>query len=199
MCLNSLKRNLILTVFLLVQFIANGSAIKCFVCDSSDNPSCADIESNSSIVAEECTLEKMKSIDTWLFELNKIAYFDTGANRNPQMNCQKVVAKDPKTNKMVTARFCQLSAGESDACQILRSKLNLPPAGDNRLTQSNLNSNNNNNGRRMVQQQNDAEEFHCSNCYTDNCNGASMMSAGGFWLMAVMLVVPVQYMIFRLW
>ncbi|XP_065358284.1 uncharacterized protein witty [Calliphora vicina] len=197
MSLNLLKSYSILTVFLLMQFIVNGSAIKCFVCDSSDNPSCADIESNSSIVAEECTLEKMKSIDTWLFELNKIAYFDTGANRSPQMNCQKVVAKDPNTSKMVTARFCQLSAGESDACQILRSKLNLPPAGSTQATQSNMNSNNNNNGRRnMVQQENEVEQFHCSNCYTDNCNGASILVDS---MLMALMTVPVQYMIFRLW
>lgn len=29
-----------------------GAAIRCYVCDSSDNPSCADLGSNSSIVAE---------------------------------------------------------------------------------------------------------------------------------------------------
>ncbi|KAM7351011.1 without maturity [Cochliomyia hominivorax] len=215
MSLNLLKNYSILTVFLLMQLITNGSAIKCFVCDSSDNPSCADLESNSSIVAEECTLDKMRSIDTWLFELNKISYFDTGANKSPLMNCQKVVARDPNTNKMVTARFCQLNTGESDACQILRTKLNLPKesGGDTRMTQNNLN-NNNQNGRRMVQQQqqqqNDAEQFHCSNCYTDNCNGASVLKSNEHLLimnimtmmmiMIIMKIVPVQQiLISRLW
>lgn len=106
---------------------------------------------------------------------------------------------------MVTARFCQLNTGESDACQILRSKLNLPQvnsASDTRLAQNNLNGNNNNNGRRMLQQQNEAEQFHCSNCYTDNCNGASSTKSGlvlkAMTLMIIMMV-PVKQIFSRLW
>lgn len=45
---------------------------------------------------QNCTLDKMKSLDTWLFDLNKFSYFDNGANKNPLMNCQKVVAQDRK-------------------------------------------------------------------------------------------------------
>ncbi|TMW48054.1 hypothetical protein DOY81_006875 [Sarcophaga bullata] len=213
MSLSLIKNYFILTVFLLLQLTQNGSAIKCFVCDSTDNPSCADLESNRSIVAEECSLDKMKSIDTWLFDLNKLYYFDTGANKSPLMNCQKVVAKDPKTNKMVTARFCQLNTGESDACYILRMKLKLSPAAeeDTRMAQNNLNgnnnnNNNNNNGRQLQQQQqqsNDAEQFHCSICTTDNCNGAdsrlSRLSLGGLALTAAtMLTLRIQLNIFRL-
>lgn len=47
----------------------------------------------------------MKSIDTWLFELNKISYFDTGANKSPLMNCQKVVARDRKLKLHQTAKL----------------------------------------------------------------------------------------------
>jgi len=48
------------------------------------------------VLFQECTLDKMRSLDTWLFDLNKFAYFDNGANKSPLMNCQKVVAKDRK-------------------------------------------------------------------------------------------------------
>lgn len=97
---------------------------------------------------------------------------------------------------MVTARFCQLNTGESDACQILRTKLNLPPPGETQVTQGGVNGNNNNNGRRLAQQK-EEDEFYCSNCYTDNCNGVSTL-VGSVLLTAVM-IVPVQQMISRLW
>ncbi|KAL9925468.1 uncharacterized protein LOC119640570 isoform X2 [Glossina fuscipes] len=132
---------------------------------------------------KECTLDKMKSIDTWLFELNKFAYFDTGANKSPLMNCQKVVARDPNTNKMVTARFCQLNTGDSDACAILQAKLR-SSSEDKTQTMQNTNGNNyNNNGRRGAKQATaDVEEqFHCSICTTDSCNGVTSFKVNRLW------------------
>uniref|UniRef100_A0A1A9ZDB7 Protein quiver n=1 Tax=Glossina pallidipes TaxID=7398 RepID=A0A1A9ZDB7_GLOPL len=123
----------------------------------------------------ECTLDKMKSIDTWLFELNKFAYFDTGANKSPLMNCQKVVARDPNTNKMVTARFCQLNTGDSDACAILQAKLRSSSEDKTQTMQNTNNNNYNNNGRRGGKQTaaDVEEQFHCSICTTDSCNGVT--------------------------
>ncbi|XP_075150080.1 without maturity [Haematobia irritans] len=170
MALNPLNKNIVkfslLTV--LLHFVTNGSAIKCFVCDSDDNPSCADLKSNSSIVAEECTLDKMKSIHTWLFEINRFSYFDTGSKKSPLMNCQKVVARNTTFNRLVTARFCQLNTGESDACNILRSKLRTE--SDN-YRKMNYKSYKNSNGEQEVIPDQDSE-FHCSICDSDNCNGA---------------------------
>uniref|UniRef100_A0A1I8MSS9 Uncharacterized protein n=1 Tax=Musca domestica TaxID=7370 RepID=A0A1I8MSS9_MUSDO len=173
------------------------SAIKCFVCDSEDNPSCADLKSNSSIVAEECTLDKMKSINTWLFEINSFAYFDTGANRSPLMNCQKVVARQPVTNKMVTARFCQLNTGESDACAILKSKLRIPNDDANGY-------NNNYRNGRQDGSGDPSQEFFCSICTTDNCNAAGSIKS--LWSLLVgsaivaMLRFPSQQLLFyKMW
>ncbi|XP_017132455.1 uncharacterized protein LOC108149411 [Drosophila elegans] len=173
----------------LAAFFSNGAAIKCFVCDSSDNPSCADLGSNSSIVPEECTLDKMKSLDTWLFDLNKFSYFDNGANKNPLMNCQKVVAKDPDTRKVVTARFCQLDTGDSDACQILRTKLRIPTAEEREQRNRNQNKR-----RKKGQDADDEEEpsaedaFFCDICKTDRCNGAAAITLSMGSVLALILI-----------
>ncbi|KAH8240891.1 hypothetical protein KR026_007313, partial [Drosophila bipectinata] len=168
-----------------------GAAIKCFVCDSSDNPSCADLGSNSTIVAEECTLDKMKSLDTWLFDLNKFAYFENGANKIPLMNCQKVVAKDPETRKVVTARFCQLDTGDSDACKILRDKLRIPDSNERERNQQQRQRNQGYGG----QAQNPAESeetsaedaFFCDICKSDRCNGAAAITLSMSALLALIL------------
>ncbi|XP_013108820.2 uncharacterized protein LOC106088069 [Stomoxys calcitrans] len=190
MALNPLNKNLvkfsILTIIL--QFISNGSAIKCFVCDSDDNPSCADLKSNASIVAEECTLDKMKSIHTWLFELNSFSYFDTGSSKSPLMNCQKVVARNVTHNRLVTARFCQLNTGETDACNILRSKLRSDAAKYRKSM--NYNNYKNSNGRGEAEEivpDSDAE-FHCSICHTDNCNGAAEVRSVAMMIASVALL-----------
>ncbi|KAH8374466.1 hypothetical protein KR200_003341, partial [Drosophila serrata] len=153
-----------------------GAAIQCFVCDSSDNPSCADLSSNSTIMPEECTLDKMKSLDTWLFDLNKFSYFDNGANKLPLMNCQKVVAKDPETRKVVTARFCQLDTGDSDACQILRTKLRIPNKEE--IDQRQQRRKNQGHGQDGADgEEPSAEEaFFCDICKTDRCNGAAAIT-----------------------
>ncbi|XP_011199020.2 uncharacterized protein LOC105223095 [Bactrocera dorsalis] len=175
-------------ILLLLQCIPNGAAIKCFVCDSSDNPSCENLKSNQSMVAEECTLVKMKSTNTWLFDLNRFAYFDTGASNGPLMNCQKVVARDPNTGKMVTARFCQLDTADSDACQILGNKLGWPPelARNANLDADDKNKRNkkrkgkggnNNSGVDNLED----SELHCSICGTDGCNGSPSISAWSWW------------------
>ncbi|XP_017154399.1 uncharacterized protein LOC108163549 [Drosophila miranda] len=195
----SYKESAILWLLALHCCISYGAAIQCFVCDSSDNPSCADLGSNSSIVPETCTLDKMKSLDTWLFDLNKFSYFDNGANKNPLMNCQKVVARDPDTRKIVTARFCQLDTGDSDACEILRSKLRITNAGDSSRDQ----------GRRERDQQqrrkgqqgygygqessdNDEESeedtFFCDICRSDRCNGAAAVTLTLGSVAAILLV-----------
>ncbi|XP_030384509.1 uncharacterized protein LOC115631813 [Scaptodrosophila lebanonensis] len=186
MCNKLMKAAPMMGLFLLplLLCISSGAAIKCFVCDSSDNPSCADLKSNSSIVPEECTLDKMKSLDTWLFELNKFSYFDNGANKSPLMNCQKVVARDPDTQHLVTARFCQLDTGDSDACDILRTKLRINSDGS--YAQREQRRNGNGNGQRLYGQENGAreetegdesgEEFFCSICKTDRCNGAAAVT-----------------------
>ncbi|XP_073822270.1 without maturity [Musca autumnalis] len=199
MALDILNKNLVkfaIFVIILQQFISNGSAIKCFVCDSEDNPSCADLKSNSSIVAEECTLDKMKSINTWLFELNSFEYFDTGAKRSPLMNCQKVVARKPVTNQLVTARFCQLNTGESDACAILRSKLRMPNEDSN-----GHNNNYRNQNGRQDGSGDPSQDFFCSICTTDNCNAAGSMKSlfclvGGASVLAVLMSRSLQQMVF---
>ena len=108
---------------------------------------------------------------------------------------------------MVTARFCQLNTGESDACYILRMKLKLPSAGEetqNTLNGNSNNNNNNNNGRQLQEQQShDADQFHCSICTTDYCNGAdsslSRVSVGGLALTAAtIMTLHVQLNIVRL-
>uniref|UniRef100_A0A1B0BG28 Protein quiver n=1 Tax=Glossina palpalis gambiensis TaxID=67801 RepID=A0A1B0BG28_9MUSC len=50
--LRNFYKSSIITVLLFMKFVTNGAAIKCFVCDSSDNKSCANLKSNASIVAE---------------------------------------------------------------------------------------------------------------------------------------------------
>lgn len=84
------------------------------------------------------------------------------------------------TNKWVTARFCQLDTGDSDACDILRSKLRITDdngAGgqgkrrrerDQQLQQ-----------RRKGQAEVEAEEkmeFFCGICKSDHCNGADAVT-----------------------
>ncbi|EDW04071.1 GH11592, partial [Drosophila grimshawi] len=161
---------------------STGAAIKCFVCDSSDNPSCADLGTNSSIVPEECTLDKMKSLDTWLFDLNKFSYFDNGGNKNPLMNCQKVVAKDPDTRKLVTARFCQLDTGDSNACEILRSKLKITSdSGSQRGQQRRRERDQQQQQRRKgygqdAEEESPEEQFFCDICKMDRCNGAAAVT-----------------------
>ncbi|XP_017029414.1 uncharacterized protein witty [Drosophila kikkawai] len=170
---------LLLLLAFLMAFISNGAAIKCFVCDSSDNPSCADLGSNSTIMAEECTLDKIKSLDTWLFDLNKFSYFDNGANKFPLMNCQKVVAKDPETRKVVTARFCQLDTGDSDACEILRTKLRIPNTEErDQRQQRRKNQGHGGHGQDAGDSEEPSAEeaFFCDICKTDNCNGAAAIT-----------------------
>ncbi|XP_053960226.1 uncharacterized protein LOC128864545 [Anastrepha ludens] len=182
----------IVTVILVLQCIHNGAALKCFVCDSSDNPSCADLKSNNSIVAEDCTLDKMRTTDTWLFDLNRFAYFNTGARDGPLWNCQKVVARDPHTSKMVTARFCQLDTADSDACQILGNKLGWPPElarnanadkdneNDNKVKRKAKKTPNGNNGN------NQDVELHCSICSGDSCNGSQSVHPWSSWCVSVL-------------
>ncbi|XP_034490981.1 uncharacterized protein LOC117794478 [Drosophila innubila] len=181
-----------------------GAAIQCYVCDSSVNPGCEDLNPNSSIVSVNCTLDKMKSVDSWLFELNKFDYFDNGANKNPLMNCQKVVAKDYETNKMVTARFCQLDTGDSDACEILRSKLKI--SSDNNGGQRGQRQRRWERDQHQQQQQQqqqrrkghgkDAEEeasaedeFFCDICKKDHCNGADAVTLTSYTIIGVMFVL----------
>nr|XP_016927511.1 uncharacterized protein LOC108008228 [Drosophila suzukii] len=170
----------IILLLALLALVSNGAAIECFVCDSSDNPSCSDLGSNSSIIPEECTLDKMRSLDTWLFDLNKFAYFDNGANKSPLMNCQKVVAKDPETRKVVTARFCQLDTGDSDACDILRTKLRIPSTEERDQRKKSETKRRKNQGHGQDGDDGDeisAEEaFFCDICKTDRCNGAAAIT-----------------------
>ncbi|XP_017860461.1 PREDICTED: uncharacterized protein LOC108612079 isoform X2 [Drosophila arizonae] len=181
MCHRPIRSSAILLLLPILCCISQGAAIKCFVCDSSDNPSCADLKSNSSIVAEECTLDKMKSLDTWLFDLNKFSYFDNGANKHPLMNCQKVVATDPNTNKLVTARFCQLDTGDSDACDILRSKLRITSDASGGQRQRRREHDQQQQQRRKgygqdADEKAPEEEFFCDICKTDRCNGAAAVT-----------------------
>ncbi|XP_036328441.1 probable serine/threonine-protein kinase DDB_G0280461 [Rhagoletis pomonella] len=204
----SVLHSLIITVILVLQCVHNGAAIKCFVCDSSDNPSCADLKSNSSIVAEECTLEKMKSSDTWLFDLNSFAYFDTGIRDGPLMNCQKVVARDPHTSKIVTARFCQLDTADSDACQILGKRLGWPPELARNANANNNDNKNNNNAKRKLKygnngnngggggaDENQDAELHCSICDADNCNGSQSAHQWSSWWCVGVLPALIAWMI----
>ncbi|KAH8409609.1 hypothetical protein KR222_011167, partial [Zaprionus bogoriensis] len=156
---------------------STGALIRCYVCDSSDNPGCADL-SDPNIKSENCTLDKMQSLDTWLFDLNKFSYFDNGANKEPLMNCQKVVARDPDTSKWVTARFCQLDTGDSDACAILRSKLHI--SSDNGGQGKRRRERDQHQPRRKGK---DAEaeekmEFFCGICDENDCNGADAVTLG---------------------
>ncbi|EDX04216.1 uncharacterized protein LOC6731482 [Drosophila simulans] len=182
---------ILLPLAALLALVSNGAAIRCYVCDSSDNPSCADLGSNSSIVAEECTLDKMKSLDTWLFDLNKFSYFDNGANKSPLMNCQKVVAKDPDTRKVVTARFCQLDTGDSDACEILRTKLRIPSPEERE--QRNRNQNKRRKGHGQDAEEDDeisAEDaFFCGICKSHRCNGAAAVTLS---LASILAMIALQ-------
>ncbi|XP_030557022.1 uncharacterized protein LOC115760004 isoform X1 [Drosophila novamexicana] len=197
MCLRLMRSSAILLLLHFLCCISQGAAIKCFVCDSSDNPSCADLKSNSSIVPEECTLDKMKSLDTWLFDLNKFSYFDNGANKHPLMNCQKVVATDPDTNKLVTARFCQLDTGDSDACDILRSKLRITSDGSGSQRQRRRERDQQQQQQQQRRkgygqdagEQSPEEEFFCDICKTDRCNGAAAVTLTSASLLALGLLL----------
>ncbi|EDW64805.1 uncharacterized protein witty isoform X1 [Drosophila virilis] len=197
MCLRLMRSSAILLLLHFLSCITQGAAIKCFVCDSSDNPSCADLKSNSSIVPEECTLDKMKSLDTWLFDLNKFSYFDNGANKHPLMNCQKVVATDPDTNKLVTARFCQLDTGDSDACDILRSKLRITSDGSGSQRQRRRERDQQQQQQQQRRkgygqdagEQSPEEEFFCDICKTDRCNGAAAVTLTSASLLALGLLL----------
>uniref|UniRef100_A0A0A1WEA1 Elongation factor 2 n=1 Tax=Zeugodacus cucurbitae TaxID=28588 RepID=A0A0A1WEA1_ZEUCU len=193
-------------LLLLLQCVQHVAAIKCYVCDSSVNPSCANLKSNRSIEAEECTLDKMRTTGTWLFDLNRFAYFDTGASNGPLMNCQKVVAKDPHTNEIVTARFCQLDTADSDACQILGNKLGWPPElarnanlDEDKKKKRKGKGGNNNGG---IDNQEDSE-LHCSICNTDGCNGSttSVTWAWSSWCvgMSTILVAIVSILRENVW
>ncbi|EDW75504.2 uncharacterized protein Dwil_GK23780 [Drosophila willistoni] len=196
-------KSIAIILFLISCCISKGSAIECYVCDSTDNPSCADLDSNSSIVAENCTLDKMRSLNTWLLDLNKFSYFDNGAGKNPLMNCQKVVAREPVYNRVVTARFCQLDTGDSDACAILRSKMGIPQGnqqGQGRGKRDQLQARKGqqggyDSGNYGGQADNDdsapKDEFFCEICKTDRCNGAAAITlnlyTGSIMMMAMMM------------
>ncbi|KAL7741135.1 hypothetical protein ACLKA6_018162 [Drosophila palustris] len=193
--LDLMRSSAILLLSQLLSCISMGAAIQCYVCDSSVNPGCADLSPNASIVPVNCTLDKMKSVDSWLFDLNKFDYFDNGANKNPIMNCQKVVAKDHNTNKMVTARFCQLDTGDSDACEILRSKLKI--SSDNNAGQRGQRQRRwerdqqrrNGYGKDADEEAPAEEEFFCGICKRDHCNGADAVTLASFATVGLMLLL----------
>ncbi|ALC38911.1 CG14274 [Drosophila busckii] len=173
MCHSWKRCSLILLLLQLLCYISKGSSIQCFVCDSSDNPGCADLSANGSIVPENCTLAKMKSLDTWLFDLNKFSYFDNGANKVPLMNCQKVVARDPDSRKLVTARFCQLDTGDSDACEILRTKLHISNDGQRQGQRQRERERRKGYGQEAAEPESEEDEFFCGICKEDRCNSAA--------------------------
>ncbi|XP_055917734.1 uncharacterized protein LOC129950001 [Eupeodes corollae] len=142
---------------LMMVFIQSGYGILCFVCDSSVNPGCKNLKSNSSIVPETCTLEKMKSTNSWLLNLNKIAYFESTLRTIPTMYCQKVVAKRTVDSPPVTARFCQLDTRDTDACSILKDHISKRGNSNNTPEESN------------------AVLVECSICKTDRCNGSKRL------------------------
>ncbi|XP_070064901.1 uncharacterized protein witty isoform X2 [Drosophila virilis] len=139
----------------------------------------------------------MKSLDTWLFDLNKFSYFDNGANKHPLMNCQKVVATDPDTNKLVTARFCQLDTGDSDACDILRSKLRITSDGSGSQRQRRRERDQQQQQQQQRRkgygqdagEQSPEEEFFCDICKTDRCNGAAAVTLTSASLLALGLLL----------
>lgn len=145
---------------LMMVFIQSGYGILCFVCDSSVNPGCRDLKSNSSIVPEECTLEKMRSTNSWLLNLNKISYFESSLKTTPTMFCQKVIAKQTMKGPAITARFCQLDTRDTDVCQILSEHIS---------KKSNM----------VSDETKDAILMECSICKTDRCNGAQSTQAIG--------------------
>ncbi|XP_055838371.1 uncharacterized protein LOC129906586 [Episyrphus balteatus] len=140
---------------LMMVFIQSGYGILCYVCDSSVNPGCTNLKTNSSIVPETCTLEKMKSTNSWLLNLNKIAYFESSLRTIPTMFCQKVVAKQTMDSPPVTARFCQLDTRDTDVCSILRDHISKKG-----------------NGNSIAEDSKDAILLECSICKTDKCNGS---------------------------
>ncbi|XP_062123225.1 uncharacterized protein LOC133836647 [Drosophila sulfurigaster albostrigata] len=188
-----MRASSILLLLQLISCISMGAAIKCYVCDSSDNPSCADLKSNSSIESVNCTLHQMKSLDTWLFDLNKVAFFNNGANKEPIMNCQKVVARDPHTHKLVTARFCQLDTADSDACEILRHKLSIPKDGNREQRRPERDQQQQQRrkgyGHDDGQDVSPADEFFCDICNKNNCNGADAVTLTTYTAIAGMFVL----------
>ncbi|CAD7000334.1 unnamed protein product [Ceratitis capitata] len=139
----------------------------------------------------------MRTTDTWLFELNRFAYFDTGIRDGPLMNCQKVVARDPRNSKMVTARFCQLDTADSDACQILGTKLGWPPELARNANKDEEDKDKKNANKRKVMNGRhgnnggggDGEqdlELHCSICHSDGCNGSENVQQWNTWCNSIL-------------
>lgn len=83
---------------------------------------------------------------------------------------------------MVTARFCQLDTGDSDACDILRSKLRIanPEERDQRDRDQQRRKNQGYGGHGQdaaASKELSAEEpFFCGICKTDRCNGAAAIT-----------------------
>lgn len=162
-----------IVLVLMMVFIQSGYGILCFVCDSSINPGCTNLKSNSSIVPETCTLEKMKSTNTWLLNLNKIQYFESALRTVPTMFCQKVVAKQTMDSPPVTARFCQLDTRDTDVCSIIRDHISKK------------------NGNTIHDDSKDAILLECSICKTDRCNGAKSQHIGLFTTLGFILLASV--------
>lgn len=87
------------------------------------------------------------------------------------------------TNKWVTARFCQLDTGDSDACDILRSKLRITDDnggnGGGQGKRRRERDQQQQQQRRKGQPEPEAEEkmeFFCGICKSDHCNGADAVT-----------------------
>ncbi|XP_055387277.1 serine-rich adhesin for platelets [Condylostylus longicornis] len=108
----------ILHIIIFTCLIRNASGLQCYVCDTTLNETCGDIQSNSNIKPQECDLLKQSTIKTWLAELNNIVFDSTKSKVDTPMQCQKVVGT--KGNGPVTTyRFCQLESKLSNPCESL--------------------------------------------------------------------------------
>lgn len=78
----------------------------------------------------------------------------------------------------MTARFCQLDTGDSDACEILRTKLRIPSPEERE--QRNRNQNKRRKGHGQDAEEDDeisAEDaFFCGICKSHRCNGAAAVT-----------------------
>lgn len=81
----------------------------------------------------------------------------------------------------MTARFCQLDTGDSDACDILRSKLRITSDSSGGQRQRRRERDQQQQQRRKgygqdTDEKSPEEEFFCDICKTDRCNGAAAVT-----------------------
>lgn len=153
-------------VLLSMLMIRRGIALKCYECDSEDNPECKDITKSSSIKMVDCRPPVSnnghdRDSNNWLKKITRIDYYGDSNDMNVPMVCQTFQAK--KGDETIIYRGCQLSGGKTDICETVKAKASREDA--------------------------DVVVENCSTCEEDGCNKSSLVQLTSLWMLMVPLIL----------